>query len=227
MARTLAYSYKKRSKAPAKLAFRRKFTRPSQFRRGQSIPMYPSEMKTKDIDVAVYAGDTTGSITLLNGIAAGDDYTERDGRQVTVKSVQIQGRVFSADNEVLNCFTRVMLIWDSQPNGAAPTMANFFLTTTNACNFMNPNWMNRFTVLADVKNVTGLVLTSASPIAYSPNVHVVDCYRKVNRVTQYMGTDALIGSIATGALWMVTIGDQAAGSGSTYNMSVRVRFTDK
>lgn len=212
-------------KAPSKRGFKKvKSTALVRYTRG--LPLYRSDMKTNDVTTAVYAGDTTGSVTLLNGIQTGDDYNTRDGRQVRIHSVQVVGRVFSADNTVSNCLARLLLVWDHQANGAAPVIANILTSSTSVACRTDAN-RNRFTILADYKWVTGLVQeTATQALALSPNVHVVDIYRKVNRITQYLSTNAAIADISSGSLWMITIGDQAAGAGSTFSLAAQVRFTD-
>ena len=47
------------------------------------------EMKSVDVYTGSLVADSTGTLQLLNGLARGDDIDERDGREVTMKSIQI------------------------------------------------------------------------------------------------------------------------------------------
>lgn len=48
------------------------------------------ELKVKDVNAGTAVIDSTGEIDLLNGIARGDDISERVGRAVTMRSLQIR-----------------------------------------------------------------------------------------------------------------------------------------
>lgn len=186
------------------------------------------ELKYVDNQAATYVADSTGTVTALNLTAIGDDNTSRDGRQVTIKSVQIHGRLQSVDNvATLSSRCRLMLIWDNAVNsGTIATIAQI-LTQARSDAFPLIDNAQRFTVLYDNSwGLGALVTTATQTFAQSPGTHVVDIYKKINAVTQYSGTTAAIGSIQNGALLMVTLGDQAAGDGGSFVLSTRVRFTD-
>jgi len=51
-------------------------------------------------------------------------------------------------------------------------------------------------------------------------------FKKLNEQVQFSGSTAAIGSIASGALLFVTIGNQAAGAACVVQWCSRVRFTD-
>lgn len=178
---------------------------------------------------AVY--DTTGLATPINLLAVGDDNTSRDGRQVTIKSVQVQGQISNLDNSAdLTTKCRTMLVWDNANNSASTTSAQLIsalLTSANACAFPLVDNQNRFTILWDSqKTIGGFGIVATQTFSISPGCHDLRYYRKMNSVTQYSGTTAAIGSIQNGALWFVTIGDSAAGSGGRFLGQIRVRFTD-
>jgi len=185
------------------------------------------ELKYNDLVDANYAADTTGSITCLNLIATGDDNNTRDGRQVTIKSVQIRGIVTPVDTTTLPTNARVLLVWDNAPNGAAATIAQI-LTAVNSQSFPLVNNQNRFTILRDMQfPVGGMSDTATQTYTMSPTVHSVEAYMKIGQITQYSGTTANISSVQNGALWMVTVGDQVANAGANFRLATRVRFVDE
>lgn len=184
------------------------------------------ELKYVDIAAAGYACDTTGSVTLLSGIATGDDNNTRDGRQVTIKSVQLRGNIQPQDDTSGPNHARVMLVWDNAPNGTIATIANI-LTASAATSFPLVNNSQRFTILYDHSFIQGKVSTTATQtFASGQMTDPIKVYLKMNNVAQYNGTGATIASVQNGALYLVTIGDQAATAASDAYLATRVRFTD-
>lgn len=190
----------------------------------------------KYVDTALTAGThiygTTGLATPINLLAVGDDNTTRDGRQVTIKSVQIKGVIrplFAGAAVSYPSRCRSMLIWDNANNSVATSSATLIaaaLTAATSYSFPLVNNQERFTILWD----------SAKPMGYmdndtygsnSPGCQVVDFYKKLNCTAQYSGTTAVIESIQNGALWFVTLGDQADANAPVFYGNARVRFTDQ
>jgi len=186
------------------------------------------ELKYVDLVAATYVADTTGTVTALNLIAVGDDNTSRDGRQATIKSVQVRGYIRPVDGITSFGKCRLMLVWDNAVNsGAIATIAQI-LSASTATTFPLIDNAQRFTVLVDMPLVLGGYdgQTATLTLAATPTIHNIEIYKRINAVTQYSGTTAAIGSIQNGGLLMVTIGDQAAGAGGLFNLATRVRFTD-
>ena len=185
------------------------------------------ELKTADLAVASYACDTTGSITLLNGVATGTDFTDRVGRKTTMKSVYVCGLLESQDGTGGDNLTRVMIVYDSQPNGAIAVMTDI-LKTADSRDQINLNNRDRFQILYDTvqplaeENISTATLT----VAGSPSVGMIKKYIKLNHEVLYAGTTAAIASIQTGALLLVTVGNKGVNAGHKLTGSTRVRFTD-
>lgn len=199
-----------------------------------AIAPFGGRRELKYVDTNLQAStqlyDTTGLATPINLLAVGDDNTSRDGRQVTIKSVQVTGIAAPVDGGTGPTLCRSMLVWDNANNSASTTSAQLIaalLTSSNSGAFPLVDNQNRFTILWDSKEMLGgFNVTATQAYAQSPTVLKVCHYRKLNNVTQYSGTTAAIGSIQNGALWFITLGDQAAGNGGIFNGQVRVRFTD-
>lgn len=195
--------------------------------KGAIKPSGRTELKYVDVAQAVYPCDTTGSVTCLNLIAVGDDNTTRDGRQVTIKSVQLHGSVRPEDDNTGVTKARVMLVWDNAVNsGTIATIAQILSAATGTAFPLVDN-ANRFTVLVDRTFTVGAISNVATQTyAQSPTVYDLEVYKKLDCVTQYSGTTAAIGSIQNGALLLVTIGSSAAGSAANALIASRVRFVD-
>jgi len=185
------------------------------------------ELKYNDIASANYICDSTGTVTLLNGLAIGDDNTTRDGRQVCIKSVQLKGFVFPVDDTTSHQKVRVVLVWDNSVNGgAAPTIATIF-GSASGNSFPVVDQAQRFTILSDQSFAIGKVdNTATTAIACAPVVHNVEIYKKLNSITQYSSTTAAVGSIQSGGLFLLTMGTAAAAAAANLSCAIRVRFTD-
>lgn len=102
-----------------------------------------------------------GSTGCLTAPAVGDGPSNRDGKHIIVRSIQVQGRVTwpavdsitagSTDPDAA-CF--LALIWDSQCNTSEVNSEDIFMLPDdgsapelNATPLRNPNFGNRFTVL--------------------------------------------------------------------------------
>jgi len=185
----------------------------------------PGELKYSDIAQAAYLYDTTGSVTALNLLATGDDNINRDGRQVTNKSIAVFGNIVPVDGASEHHLARTMLVWDSQPNSGTIATITQILTASTSIASTNLDNRERFTILRDVKMSMG-AYDAAGQIIQTPVVQKIDWWVPLNNVTTYSGTTATIGSVATGALLLVTIGSKAAGLGSVGNFTTRLRFQD-
>lgn len=185
------------------------------------------ERKTIDLAPAAYVADTTGTVTLLNGVATGDDFTDRDGRRINMKSLFITGRISPIDSNTLDTISRLIVVYDKQSNGAAPVITDV-LKTANSVDQLNLNNRARFQVLVDKRFFIGRVdNTATQSFSVAPGGHMIKIFRKLNLETQFSGTTAAVASIATGSLYMITVGDGAAGLGGNFSLSTRVRFTEK
>ena len=185
------------------------------------------ELKTTDIASATYACTTTGSVTLINGVATGTDFTDRIGRKTQMKSVNLIGVVQPEDGDVANNLARVMLVYDCQSNGAAPVITDI-LVTASGVSQLNLNNRDRFQVLFDSHNAMAGQNSGTATLTYSgaPSIALVKKYVKLNHEVLFAGTTNGIASIQTGGLFLVTCGSQATGSGSNFICTIRTRFVD-
>lgn len=187
------------------------------------------EHKYNDVAVATYAADTTGSVTLLNGIAQGDDNNNREGRQVTMTSISIKGMLTPVDLNSNASYCRLIVVWDSANNGgAAPAITDLLTASTSVCH-NNLNNRMRFKVLMDEQYVIGGISDATTQsFAGSPTVVTINRYLKLppGCVTTFSGTGATSASIQSGAIWMFTIGNNVANAGGAYQVATRVRFVD-
>jgi len=170
-----------------------------------------------------YNVTTTGSIVLLNGIAAGTDYNQRDGRRAIIDSVSIQGDLFYSSTTLAHPadLVRFMIVYDKQANGAQPLITDI-LNFANADSFYNINNLGRFEVLSDWTSTLPQVPAATTSAVYFPKIKL---NKRISRGTEYSGTGGGIATISSGALYLIAIGSQVTGSNNTVlEMSARVMF---
>lgn len=152
---------------------------------------------------------------LVNGVAQGTDANTRIGRKVSWDSILVRLRLVPNTTTPTNDSYRIMLVVDKQANAQAATAAQITETTA----FTSPNNMGnraRFVTLWDKK---GVVTTGGDN-----GVVLEELYLRKKFQTIFNGTDATIGSITSGALYLLLFGAVSlAPSAQGY---VRLRFTD-
>lgn len=185
------------------------------------------EQKYVDVAAAAYVADTTGTITLLNGVAQGDDNTQRQGRMFNMTALSVKGYLSPVDGSTTPSYCRLIVVYDSATNGAAPTMTDILQASTSLSH-NNLNNRMRFKVLIDEQYAIGATVeTATQSYAQSPSVHTINRYVPLPKVEVVNnGTGATVASIQKGALWMVTIGSSAPNAGGVFAVTTRVRYLD-
>jgi len=188
------------------------------------------ELKFLDTSFATYTFDTTGTVTLLNPIAEGDDNINRNSRSVLVKSVAVRGFVAQQPNAVaantLPQKARLLLVWDNAANGAL-ALATDVMVAINAMSFPNVNNEKRFTILFDQSYAIGPFATTATQSIVDNTVKDIEGLVNLNAPVEFIGTTGAIASIGNGALLAITLGTSATGANAAYgSLAYRVRFQE-
>lgn len=207
-----------------------------------SFPMYKTpkkEIKTVDQPYQGQVMSTTATFTCLNLPVNGAAFYNRIGNQISGKSVRLYGQVIPSGNTTAGVpeYCRAMLVYDRQPNGAFPVIAD--ILTDNASNgttttrvTSNPNMANseRFKILRDWKYaIPNNTTTGSDPQIYDyKGDYKFDEYVKLKGMdTKFKASAGSIGDIATGALYLVTYGDQTSSTaGYIFMFNTRYRFYD-
>lgn len=184
------------------------------------------EMKFLDTAIS-QACDTTGAVTPLNLVAQGDDFNQRDGRTITIKKIMIRGIMNPQDSIVANTLCRVMVFNDMQANGTTPAITDV-LTAASSNTFQNLNNRYRFKILKDDQFVMAGTDQSTATLTFasSPQVRNVKIMILCNIRTCFSATTGVIGSVVTGVIQLLTVGNQAAGAGYSITGTARIRFID-
>lgn len=198
--------------------------RSKRYRRRQRLfyrpPQSAPELKADDTTVSANF-NTTGEVTLINGIARGDALNERIDRKIFLKSVYIHGYVFPTDTTGVAQAVRYLIVYDKQTNAATPAVTDI-LTSATPYAHLNLSNALRFKVLAD--ETIGLSDATGTSTDYKP----IKCYRKINLPQHFNNGDAgTVADITTGALFLVCVGSEAAGvTDAEGAMGCRVRYID-
>jgi len=195
--------------------------------RGFFGPSRRSPQELKVVDTAQFNSDfdTTGTFTLVNGVATGTDFTDRIGRKVCWKSLLVQGHIINEGDPSTTNLCRIMIVYDSQPNGALPALTDVLTAATSTAP-LNLNNRDRFRVLMDKRFALGSVSTTATQAVSDRTTALIHKYKKLNLETIFDATTAAIGSIQTGSIFCLTVGTVAAGTTYEFQGSIRLRFND-
>lgn len=191
------------------------------------------EIKSLDIprtitDVAIPANAT---VVPLNLIQEGSSFYNRIGRKINMKSLHIRGYL-AYKNEAINVYiwndvVRMLIIYDSQTNGALPAVTTVIQQYDQAGAVTNPglgglnlNNRDRYRILADhhlyvtdtnMAAATGgkVSSTPGTPDQVTSTMFVNRFIKLKNLVTQYQASSnpSVIGDISTGSLYMILISD--------------------
>lgn len=188
--------------------------------------------------------NTTIQITALNLVTAGSSMWNRIGRKLSMKSVHVRFALTPTGNNAANTglYSRVIVIYDKQPNGALPNASDVLQDQTNGAtdqhvtlvtSGINLNNRDRFEVLVDDCRYLpgGNTSTDAANVvtATVDQCHW-DIFRKLKGRETHFKADsapAVIGDLSTGSLILLTMGSIASGA-EPYGLygSVRLRYTD-
>lgn len=194
--------------------------------RMQRAPGVSRETGFVDVASAVYALDTTGSVTLLNTIAQGASVNQRVGKKVVMRSLQCRGYCQNSSTASANDVAFV-IVYDKRPTGALPAVTDIFTAASSSAMTNDAN-SGRFTILKRWNEVLIGNLTAAAnytEAAYK-NVDYFLPLKNLPVAYKAAGTGA-IGDIEQGALYLVTLGSSAASTGAASLVSqFRLRFLD-
>lgn len=177
-----------------------------------------------DLAAANYALDTTGSITLLNTVAQGAGTSQRIGKRIALKSLQCHGYMFNNTTANVND-AAFLIVYDKRPTGVLPAITDI-LVSVSPLAFNNDNNSGRFRILKRVdQTLVGSIGNQVGP-ASAINSDWFLNLKGLPQVFKAAGTGA-IGDIDEGAMYLVTVGGNAAGTtAASFTSAFRLRYID-
>lgn len=171
------------------------------------------ELKFNDVSRITTVDSASGDIFALNLVAQGDNFNNRDGREIIVKSVLIRGTFSVADSYNI---IRMMLLWDIDPDGSLPVLADILESPANPTHSaIAINNTKRFVVLRDKM----FKIDTDDPIVN------FKLYRKLNHKSTFIGTTAAIASLERGGLYLFCVSDSSAATHPGLTVYTRIRYT--
>lgn len=168
---------------------------------------------------------------MVNGVGVGAQYIARVGSKIRMTSFYIRGTIFHASVDPICQTMRMILVYDMQSNGTTITGQNVMLYGSTGPNvdvnsMMNMAVRDRFKILWD-KAFSLKMYGTGSTAANTERIHV-NKYKRLNHEVTFSGIDATAGSISTGALWLILLGEVSVATDSEANFvgMTRVRFVD-
>lgn len=203
---------------------------PASFR--PRLPARAGEMKQVDIPTTTIGlASGTSSFTFLNGVAPGTAKYQRIGNKITPQYIDFQARLTNLNTSTNEHFQlKVSLIWDRQPTGILPIYSDIYqdvtalgATSSDYESGRNMDTTDRFLTLA-TKDV---LLTSQGSASGGKHTELVKFIRPLRGLAQqFKGSDSLLASVATGALYFVVTGASAGALNCSITIDSRYKYRD-
>lgn len=224
-------------KRPRAISYKGKFTRKHTY----GAAPRGAEAKAYDAYDAANVGfgvTNVANFFALNLVTEGTSWKTRVGSRIKMKSIDLHIWPYWAASASATAggVSRIMLVYDGQPNGAYPATADLLkssVPSTTACSPVNLDNRDRFLVLREfymVEPSTTTPVTTASnvgsDVAAQVPCHVIHWFVKLKAIEAiYKASAGAITDIASGALLLVTVTE---GTTTGYGLSVssRLRFYD-
>lgn len=185
------------------------------------------ELKTIDLTGGLINFTTAGVLTLLNGVTDGVGNNVRIGTKIWLKSMLLRLSTFpniGGTGDPTGEMLRVMVIYDKQANGVAPTVANILNTGA----WDSPNnlaFRDRFTTLLDKTiDVQANAYAGNTIVGGSVSARHIMKFKPLALPVVFNGTGATIASISTGSIYLLCM--SAFGQDQGFYFNSRIRFVD-
>lgn len=182
------------------------------------------ELKTIDTLAVAQSFTTAGSVRLLNGVAQGDDITNRQGRRIRMKSILFKLFPSLGAGVTNGDHLRVIVFIDYQANATLAAVTDI-LDSASALSPTNLSNRARFKIIYDKWKPVAASTYSAGIANGTFTPPQFTFYKKMAEDVTFGGTGNTIGSIQTGALGCLVISNQSS-SAILYQLHTRVRFVD-
>ena len=211
----------------------KKFSRPSAT---SSQKVHSPELKCMDLPSSNNAVTTTAVVFTCNAIATGNELYERVGRSIAMRSLEIKGYFLASGAATGVDAPRVVVVYDRQCNGVAPTFPEVFQSvdnvgagTSDSFAFPNKGSTDRFKILADIHVPFNSAASTTVPFGLAAMDQNLEMF--IHRFINLQGLEARYSANATtpftGGLFVLVKGAVAGGAQPlSYIHTSRLSFTD-
>lgn len=171
-----------------------------------------SEKHTYSRTVSASTINSTGSMVELSNISQGDEYTNRQGRSILAKSLELNGWMVqnpSASTTVL----RIIIFRDNNADGSTPVSTEV-LTSNNTFSLRNPepHNMKRYQILLDKVYTFDDAKSKIAKFSF---------YKQMNKHIKFANG----ANSNQGSLWCYLLSNEPTNA-PTVNLNSRIRFYD-
>lgn len=188
--------------------------------------------------------NTTGTIQNIACIQQGSGVSQRIGNKVALKSLRIRLALSDLEHDYdAISENRLMIVYDRQPNGSYPTIANMLQLIKqdgssshgNEVSSINVSQLDRYVVLMDklisIPPYKSNSLSTTSMLGVTQqSSYIIDEFIKLKRLETSFSTTtnpATIANVQTGALYVISLGDAVATEEPyCWAGNMRLRFYD-
>lgn len=176
-----------------------------------------------DLASANYACNTTGSITHVNIIPQGSSVNQRIGKKCHLDYIHVRG-LLSADTATTATKASLILVYDKRPVAAVPAITEYLNTISSNSFLLDANRDRFITLWRKDYIVIGNITTPTVGKEYFD----IDTVVRVNKQEIFKAVgDGAMGDIETGAVYLITVGNTAAGTGdANATLGFRTVFHD-
>jgi len=185
-----------------------------------------AEWKYIDQNQSGISTSTTFQQFLLNGCASGTGPSQRVGRTISLRSIQLQLRLIAQSGMTLTsgCTVRFIIFYDKQANATAPGVAaGDLLEQVTVVSPRGLDKRKRFKILADRRYT--FATWGAGDLSDQFDTFFIK-FRKPLLVNYNAGNVGDVTDIVTNSLWAGILGTGGATFNPTGHFYSRVRYTD-
>lgn len=176
------------------------------------------ELKLMTRSLTQTPDDSTGALTILTNIIQGDRMRDRDGRNIQIKSIQVEGLVV-ASLTVPETLVRIMVCKMIDVDEQIPTI-NEVLDTVDIISLRNLNRQPNFKVLADRR------FNLSSGTREKTFFKIRKSFKNLKQQYVINESGASFQEMERNALFILSISDQAVIDAPLITFEARTRFTD-
>ncbi len=205
------------------------FTRSRKFKNGKAtealtkanlaLSLLNPEFKFVDVDITTASVTTTYNKKLLNGLQKGTGSSDRIGRSVKMKSLDIGIICTRNVASTTNNFVRVSLVYDRAPDASTVVSLEVFQTADNKIlSPRNLDFRNRFMIMKEW-------IFDIGNAGNRPAIHA-NYYKKLDMHAIFNSSDlGTIADLEKGALYLMYVSDASTNAPSLTFYS-RIRYLD-
>jgi len=175
-------------------------------------------------------------------IPQGDDVEQRSGNKITTKYLTIRAEFQGLSTSLADRFCRIIVFWDSAPNGASPVVSDANVATQALLDangatlspffsYRNLRTGKRYKILSDTIHKLEPKVVNTFNVATGATVTVVPSYAfmtktmRLGRVVSYLGGSNAITDLSQNGLFVAFLQDGATAFANVFGTS-RLAYTD-